>query len=146
MERFDVAVIGAGVTGVATARRLALDGQRVLLLEKGAGILSGASKANSALPHSGFDAPEGSLELRCMPQGYAEYMALAAPMNLPVLKTGAMVVAWTEAQEAALPEILPAACRNGVTDARLLTPADIHAQEPHLPPRPAPPFWFRANM
>ncbi len=93
MERFDVVVIGAGVTGVATARRLALDGQRVLLSEKGTDILSGASKANSALLHTGFDAPEGSLELRCMQQGYAEFMVLREAMNLPVLKTGAMVAA-----------------------------------------------------
>ena len=102
---------------------------------KRADILSGAGKANGALLHTGFDAPEGSLELRCMQQGYAEYMALAASMNLPALKAGAMVVAWTEAQEAALPEILRAAYRNGVTDARLLTPADIHAQEPQLSPQ-----------
>ena len=93
MERFDIAIIGAGVTGIATARRLAMSGRRVLLLEKDADILSGASKANSALLHTGFDAPEGSLELRCMQQGYAEYMALCAAMNLPVLKTSAMVAA-----------------------------------------------------
>ena len=135
MERFDVAVIGAGVTGVATARRLALGGRRVVLLEKVADILSGASKANSALLHTGFDAPEGSLELRCMQQGYAEYMALHEAMNLPVLKTGAMVVAWTETQEAALSDILAVAHRNGVTDARLVAKAEIRAQEPQLSPQ-----------
>jgi glycerol-3-phosphate dehydrogenase len=134
LERFDAAVIGAGVTGVATARRLALDGRRVLLLEKGADILSGASKANSALLHTGFDAPEGSLELRCMQQGYADYCALAGSMNLPILKTGAMVVAWTAAQEAALSDILATAHRNGVTDARLLSASEILGQEPRLSP------------
>jgi glycerol-3-phosphate dehydrogenase len=134
VERFDVAVIGAGVTGVATARRLALQGWRVILLEKGADILSGASKANSALLHTGFDAPEGSLELRCMQQGYAEYTEIAASMNLPVLKTGAMVVAWTDTQEAALPEILRAAQRNGVADVRMITPTEIAAIEPQLSP------------
>ena len=135
MERFDVAVIGAGVTGVATARRFALDGQRVLLLEKGADVLSGASKANSALLHTGFDAPEGSLELRCMQLGYAEFMALREAMNLPVLKTGAMVIAWTAAQEAALPEILAAAHRNGVTDAHLISTKEILTRDPQLSPQ-----------
>ena len=42
MERFDVAVIGAGVVGVATARRLALEGRHVVLIEKGLDILSGS--------------------------------------------------------------------------------------------------------
>ncbi len=135
MDRFDAAIIGAGVTGVATARRLAMAGLRVLLLEKGEDILSGASKANSALLHTGFDAPEGSLELRCMQQGYSEYMGLAQAMNLPVLKTSAMVVAWTEAQETDLQGILSAAHRNGVTDTRLISRAEILSREPGLSPK-----------
>ena len=132
MRRFDVAIIGAGVTGIATARRLALAGQHVVLLEKGADILSGASKANSALLHTGFDAPEGSLELRCMQRGHAEYMAIRSAMNLPVLQTGAMVVAWTDAQHAALSEILAAAQRNGVTDTQLISKEELLAREPQL--------------
>lgn len=134
MDRFDVAVIGAGVTGVATARRLALAGQRVLLLEKGADILSGASKANSALLHTGFDAPEGSVELRTMQAGHADYLALRGAMNLPLLQTGAIVVAWNDAQEAALPAILATAHRNGVLDCRMLTRSEILLRAPNLSP------------
>ncbi len=134
MESFDAAVIGAGVVGVAIARRLALEGQRVALVEKGGDILSGASKANSAILHTGFDAPEGSLELACMQAGYAEFLTLMAPLNLSLLETGAMVVAWTEAQAGALPEILAAAHRNGVTDTALLTPAEVATREPGLAP------------
>ena len=125
VDRFDVAVIGAGVTGMATARRLALNGARVLLLEKGADILSGASKSNSALLHTGFDAPEGSLELRCMQQSYAEFMALRDAMNLPVLNTGAKVIAWTDHARRPQPKSKPAN---------------------HSFPRwPVPPFWCRAR-
>ena len=131
-DLFDAAIIGAGVTGVATARRLALSGQRVLLLEKSADILSGASKANSALLHPGFDAPEGSLELACMQAGYGDYLKLRHAMNLPLLETGAMVVAWTAEQAAALPETLATAHRNGVTECRLLTSAEISARESNL--------------
>ena len=134
MERFDVAVIGGGVVGVATARRLALEGRSVVLIEKGLDILSGASKANSAILHTGFDAPAASLELQCMRSGYAQYMALREAMNLPVLDTGAMVVAWTEAQVAELPAILAAAHANGVPDASLMTAGEIHAREPKLAP------------
>ena len=133
-EVFDVAVIGAGVVGCAVARRFALGGARVLLLEKGADILSGASKANSAILHTGFDAPPGSLELACMQAGYEEYMRIAPKMNLPVLETGAIVAAWNGEEEAKLDLIEAQAIENGVRDVRRLTRASILAREPNVNP------------
>lgn len=129
---FDVAIVGAGVVGCALARRFARAGHAVILIEKGADILSGASKANSAILHTGFDAPQGSLELRCMQDGYAEYLAIREPLNLPLLETGAMVVAWSEDEEARLPSLLAQARSNGVTDVRILNAAEIRQREPGL--------------
>ncbi|MDR6289076.1 glycerol-3-phosphate dehydrogenase [Inquilinus ginsengisoli] len=135
MDRYDVAVIGAGVVGCAVARRFALRGARVLVLEKGADILSGASKANSAILHTGFDAPEGSLELECIQRGHAEYLALRAEMNLPLLETGAIVVAWSEEEEARLGALERQARANGVDDVRILPAAEIRRLEPQLSTR-----------
>ena len=131
----DVAVIGAGVVGCAIARRFTLEGARVALLERGADLLSGASKANSAILHTGFDAPPDSVELECMQSGYAEYLAIRESFNLPLLETGAMVVAWSEAERTALDGIEAQARRNGVNDIRRLTAAEIRAREPELSPR-----------
>jgi glycerol-3-phosphate dehydrogenase len=61
---FDVAVIGGGVVGCATARRLALEGAKVVLIEAARDILAGASKANSAILHTGFDATWGASKRR----------------------------------------------------------------------------------
>jgi glycerol-3-phosphate dehydrogenase len=94
--QFDIAVIGGGVVGLAILRRFAMSGLRCVLLERGADILSGASKGNSALLHTGFDAPAGSLELACMQAGYEEYLAIRDRLNLPLLESAALVVAWTE--------------------------------------------------
>jgi glycerol-3-phosphate dehydrogenase len=127
-----VAIIGAGVVGCATARRFALAGRSVLLLEQGADILSGASKANSAILHTGFDAPPGSLELECMQAGYGEYLALREARNLPLLETGALVVAWSEADEARLEGLEAQAHANGVTDATRIGRESLRAREPHL--------------
>ncbi|KAF1030106.1 MAG: putative protein MG039 [Pseudomonas sp.] len=129
---YDVAIIGAGVVGCAMARRFTLEGARVLLLEKGSDILSGASKGNSAILHTGFDAPTGSVELECMKAGYQEYLEMHGQMNLPLLKTGALVVAWNDDDLGKLDGILQQAHDNGVSDARRVDAAHIRREEPHL--------------
>lgn len=130
----DVAIIGGGVVGLAILRRLSMGGVTAVLLEKGADILSGASKGNSALLHTGFDAPPGSIELACMRAGYAEYLEIRERLNLPLVETGGLVVAWTPAEAARLPAILAQAHGNGVVDAALMDAPALHAREPGLAP------------
>ena len=131
-EVFDVAVIGGGVIGCAIARKFALEGARVVLLEKALDILDGASKGNSAILHTGFDAPPGSLELACIKAGYAEYLDIRERLNLPLVRAGALVLAWTEEQEAALPGLMEQARTNGITDVQPLTAAEALKLEPEL--------------
>ncbi|MGV3550937.1 FAD-dependent oxidoreductase [Rhizobium sp.] len=131
-ELFDVAVIGAGIVGCAVARRFAMAGAKVAVLEKGADILSGASKANSAILHTGFDAPRGSLELKLVQAGRQEYLDIHQDMNLPLVKTGALVCAWTAEEAAKLDEIEQQGLDNGVPNLRLLTPDEARAVEPGL--------------
>ncbi|WP_293862187.1 NAD(P)/FAD-dependent oxidoreductase [uncultured Alsobacter sp.] len=135
MGAFDVAVIGAGVVGCAVARDLALRGARVVVLEKAPDILAGASKGNSAILHTGFDAPTGSLEHACVQAGYREYLAIRSSLNLPVLETGAVVVAWTEDEVARLDAIESTARANGVGDVVRVDRAALLAREPNLSPR-----------
>lgn len=129
---YDVVVIGGGVVGCAMARRFTLEGARVLLLEKSPDILSGASKGNSAILHTGFDAPRASLELACMQAGYQEYLQIYRKMGLPLLETGAMVVAWNEDDLGKLEGIIQQAHDNGVADAQFIDRAGVMALEPDL--------------
>ncbi|SFB73193.1 NAD(P)/FAD-dependent oxidoreductase [Tropicimonas isoalkanivorans] len=133
-ETFDVAVIGAGVVGCAIARTYALAGARVVMLEKAADILDGASKGNSAILHTGFDAPPGSVEAACVTAGYREYLEIREKLGLPVMRTGALVIAWTEEQEAILPDLIAQAHANGVTDVEMLSREDTLRREPGLAP------------
>jgi glycerol-3-phosphate dehydrogenase len=57
-------------------------GLKSILLEPGADILSGASKGNSALLHTGYDAPTNSLELHCVRAGYREYLEIRERLSL----------------------------------------------------------------
>lgn len=133
-ELYDVAVIGGGVVGCAVARRFTLQGARVILLEKGTDILAGASKGNSAILHTGFDAPDNSVELQCVKAGHAEYLDIHERLNLPLLNTGALVVAWSRDQLARLDGIVAQAHANGVGDACLIDPDETYRREPALGP------------
>ena len=127
-----MAVIGGGVVGLALLRRFAVAGLKCVLLERGSDILSGASKGNSALLHTGFDAPQKSLELRCMKAGYAEYLRIRQKLNLPLIESSAIVAAWNENELAALPAIVERAHANGVKDVRAISQTELRLKEPEL--------------
>jgi glycerol-3-phosphate dehydrogenase len=129
---FDLAVIGGGVVGCAILRRMTLCGLKSVLLEKGHDILSGASKGNSAILHTGFDAPPESVELACIQAGYEEYLAIREPLNLPLLECGAFVVAWTEEELEELPVIVAKAHANTVPDVIQIDAAELYRREPNL--------------
>lgn len=128
----DVAIIGGGVVGCAVARRMALEGAKVVLVEKAPDILEGASKGNSAILHTGFDAPVDSLEQRCVYNGYHEYLEIRKSLNLPVLKTGALLAAWSEEEESRFENILEKAQKNDVNNLRRLSRYEVLAAEPNL--------------
>ena len=58
---YDVIVIGAGVVGCATAMELSRWDLRIAVLEKNEDVCTGASKANSAIVHAGYDPVPGTL-------------------------------------------------------------------------------------
>lgn len=130
--RFDVAIVGAGVIGCALARALTLAGTRTLVLERGHDILSGASKANSALFHTGYDAPRDSLELACIQRGREEFLAMSGAANLPLLETSAVLVAWSEDEAARLPALREHAAANGVDDLVALDADALYRRLPAL--------------
>ena len=64
METLDCAVIGAGVVGLAIARRLARAGREVVVLEAESSIGNHTSSRNSEVIHAGIYYPTGSLRAR----------------------------------------------------------------------------------
>lgn len=130
--RFDIAVVGGGVVGLAILRRFAMAGLSTVLLERGPDILSGASKGNSALLHTGFDAPADSVELACMQAGYREYLKIKDRLNLPLIESAALVVAWTDEEQSLLPAIVRKAHGNGVPYVHEITRDDLFRREPSL--------------
>lgn len=130
----DVVVIGAGVVGAAIARRLTLDGASCTLLEAASDVGSGTSKANTALLHTGFDAKPGTLEARLVRRGHELLSAYAPRAGIPLERTGALLVAWTEGELAEFDGILARAHANGYSAIRELDRDELVAREPHLGP------------
>jgi glycerol-3-phosphate dehydrogenase len=130
----DVAIIGAGVVGTAIARTLARYQLDLVLLDAAPDVGAGTSKANTAILHTGFDAKPGSLESRLLSRGSALLRAYAAEAGIAVERTGALLVAWTPEQLAALPGIEANARRNGYQAVRPLRAGELYAREPALGP------------
>jgi L-2-hydroxyglutarate oxidase LhgO len=132
-DRADVAVIGGGVVGAAIAREIVRRGASTILVEAGPDVGAGTSKANTAILHSGFDAETGSVEARLVRRGHELLLAYAGDAGVALERTGALVLAWTDAELAALADVEARARANGGAVERL-GPADVVALEPHLAP------------
>ena len=130
----DVAVVGAGVVGCAIARRLTLDGASVVVLDRAPDVGDGTSKANTAILHTGFDTVPGTLESRLVTRGHDLLAGYAETTGIAVERTGALLVAWDDEQEAALPGLLAKAEANSCRQATLVDAAEVRAREPRLGP------------
>ena len=130
----DVVIIGAGVVGTAIARTLASYSLDCVLVDTACDVGAGTSKANTAVLHTGFDAKPGSLEARLVARGGSLLREYAEAAGIPVERTGALLVAWTAEQLAALPSIASNARRNGYTSIRPISASALYAREPRLGP------------
>jgi glycerol-3-phosphate dehydrogenase len=128
----DVLIAGGGVVGCAIARELSLFDLRVTLLEAGPDVGAGTSKANTALLHTGFDAKPGTLEAELVVRGYEQLGRYAERVGIPVERTGALLVAWSEEQLGSLDGIVEASHANGYEPIRELSAEELYRREPHL--------------
>lgn len=128
----DVVVVGAGVVGCAIARRFALAGHSVALVDRAHDVgEGGASKSSSAIVHTGFDCEPGSLEARLVTRASLAWPELASRLKIPFLQTGAVMLATTALEMEACEKYRNLSRRNGVLDCRLLTAQECREMEPH---------------
>ncbi len=134
IRRVDVLVIGGGVVGSAILRELSRYHARVALLERNPDVCECTSKSNSAIVHTGFDAPPGTLEARLLADARELWPQVIERLHIPYLQTGALLIATSDEELNTLAnEIIPKAERNGVTLKRL-TRAEILENAPYINP------------
>ena len=93
-----------------------------------------ASKANTAILHTGFDAKPGTLESTMVSRGYELLSDYAAHTGIPVEHTGAILVAWDDEQLDALPGLKEKAEANGYHRCEIVDSAAVYAAVPDLGP------------
>ncbi|MFQ5763680.1 MAG: NAD(P)/FAD-dependent oxidoreductase [Rhodospirillales bacterium] len=131
-ETVDTLVVGAGVIGLAVARRAALAGREVVVLEAEDAIGTGISSRNSEVIHAGIYYPNGSLKARHCVAGRKALYAYCDSHGIPHRKTGKLIVATAEDETAALEDVLARAEANGVDDMRRLDADEARALEPEV--------------
>ncbi len=131
---YDIAIVGAGVTGAMTARELSKYNLKIALLEKCNDVAMGATKANSGIVHAGFDAAEGSLMAKMNVKGCAMMLATCEKLNVPYKNNGSLVVAFSEDEMKHLEVLLERGKANGVPEISILSKEELLEKEPNLSP------------
>lgn len=134
MRKTDVVVIGAGAVGCAIARELSKYDVNVIVVDKNEDVGGDASKSNSAIIHTGYDATPGTLESQLVVAANPMYDKIAEDLDVPFARIGAILPAITDEQYAQLPAIKEKAFRNHVYDVEFKTGEELLAMEPNLNP------------
>src|SRR5712672_2110961 len=132
MDKVECVVIGAGVIGLAVARRLAQAGREVVVLEAAEGIGTVTSSRNSEVIHAGIYYRAGSWMARMCVNGKQALSAYCADHGIPHRNCGKLIVATTPKETEKLQSIRAHAEANGVLDLQLLAGEAARALEPAL--------------
>ncbi|NLW73472.1 MAG: NAD(P)/FAD-dependent oxidoreductase [Clostridiales bacterium] len=134
MKQTDVLIIGAGAVGSAIAWELAKYRLDVTVVEKNEDVGGDISRANSAIIHTGYDAAPGTLESQLVVAANPMYDKIAADLDIPFERTGAILPAFTDEQFEKLPALKHKAMLNRVYDIEYLTAKELLELEPALNP------------
>ena len=129
---YDVAIIGGGVVGGMIARTLASYQLNICILEKAHDVATGASAANSAIVHAGYDAKEGSLKAKLNVRGSQLMPTVCGELGVKYKSNGSLVIGFSEEDRTALEALLVRGQKNGVAGLRILEKEELHALEPNL--------------
>ncbi len=129
---YKVAIIGAGVVGAMTARRLAAYDIKLVVLEKENDVAMGQSKANSGIVHSGYDPTPGSLKAKLNLKGNAMMEEIARQLNVSFRRNGSLTVAFNSEDCETLKKLYKRGIENGVPDLKLISGDEARKIEKNL--------------
>lgn len=141
MKNVDVIIIGAGVVGSMIARFLSRFQLDILLIDKAADVGTGASSANTAIVHAGYDPPAGSLKAKMNVAGNRMWDTLAGELCFPFERRGDYVVAIGAEELPLLDELWDRGVKNGVPGMIMISGAEVRRREPNINPDVSGALW-----
>ena len=129
---YDVVIIGAGVSGSASARELSRYKVNACVIDKAEDVCCGTSKANSGIVHSGFDAKEGSLMAKLNVEGNKLMESLSKELDFSFRRNGSLVICLREEDMPKLQELYDRGIKNGVKELKILYKEEILKIEPNI--------------
>ncbi len=140
-KEYDIIIIGGGVVGCMVARFLSRYQLDILLIEKEADVGMGASSANSAIVHAGYDPQPGTLKAALNVQANAMWDSLAGELGIPFSRRGDYVVAIGPDEFPGLEKLEDQGRRNGVPGIHIITPDEMKHREPNINPATSGALW-----
>jgi glycerol-3-phosphate dehydrogenase len=128
----DVIIIGGGVCGCSLLYELSRYKIKTLLLEKENDVAGGASKANSAIVHAGYDPAPGAKMARYNVEGNSLIERLCADLDIMYKKTGSLVVGFDEADRKSIEKLYVKGNKNGAPGLRIIEGEELFNMEPAL--------------
>ena len=132
LKMFDIVVIGAGVVGGMVARELTKYTRNVCIVERGSDVALGATRANSAIVHAGYDAKEGTLKARLNVRGSVMMEDVCRELGVKYNRNGSLVVGFNSEDRKTLLELVERGKKNGVSGVRLVERDELLALEPNI--------------
>ena len=128
----DVAIIGCGIVGAAVAYELSGYDLNIAVLERENDVAMGATKANSAVIHAGYDPSPGTIMAKLDVEGVLLAKELCEKLDVPHRHCGAMVLALSEEEVEIIRHLYKQAKENGVTDVTVLSRKQVMEIEPNI--------------
>lgn len=129
---FDAVIIGAGVVGGMIARELTKYSLKVCILEKENDVAMGATKANSAIVHAGFDAKEGSLKALLNVKGSKMMERTAKELGVKYKRNGSLVIGFNEEDKKTIEDLFERGNKNGVEGLEIIGKGRLKELEPNI--------------
>ena len=129
---YDVAIIGGGVIGGMIARELSKYQVKICILEKEHDVAMGATKANSAIVHAGFDAKEGSLKALLNVKGSKMMKKVCDELGVKYQNNGSLVIGFNDEDRANINALCERGIKNGVDGVCVVEKDQLKALEPAI--------------